>query len=113
MITALSCDGIVRNLYFQPNDLTYYLSVSDPGSLYNPGDPGTFTASVGVPATPLPASWTMLLAGFVGLGFFVTGREGALPGNWTAKAEYLHVDLGSTNCGGNCGIAPTDNVSMH
>jgi outer membrane immunogenic protein len=41
------------------------------------------------------------------------GLEFALPGNWTAKAEYLHVDLGHMNCGANCGIAPTDNVSMH
>jgi outer membrane immunogenic protein len=41
------------------------------------------------------------------------GLEIALPGNWTAKAEYLHVDLGRFNCGTGCGVAPTDNVSMH
>jgi outer membrane immunogenic protein len=41
------------------------------------------------------------------------GVEVALPGNWSAKAEYLHVDLGSFNCGTNCGPTPTDNVSMH
>jgi outer membrane immunogenic protein len=41
------------------------------------------------------------------------GVEFALPGNWSAKAEYLHVDLGRFNCGTNCGIAATDNVSMH
>jgi outer membrane immunogenic protein len=40
------------------------------------------------------------------------GIEIALPGNWTAKAEYLHVDLGKFNCGASCGISPTDNVSM-
>jgi outer membrane immunogenic protein len=40
------------------------------------------------------------------------GLEVALPGNWSAKAEYLHVDLGSFNCGTNCGL-PADNVSMH
>jgi len=40
------------------------------------------------------------------------GIEIALPGNWTAKAEYLHVDLGNFNCGLNCGL-PTNNVSMH
>ena len=28
------------------------------------------------------------------------GLEVALPGNWTAKAEYLRVDLGSFNCTG-------------
>ncbi len=41
------------------------------------------------------------------------GLEVALPGNWSAKAEYLHVDLGRFNCGLNCGVTPTDNVSMH
>jgi outer membrane immunogenic protein len=42
------------------------------------------------------------------------GLEVALPGNWSAKAEYLHVDLGRFNCGLNCGgVSPTDNVSMH
>jgi outer membrane immunogenic protein len=41
------------------------------------------------------------------------GLEVALPGNWSAKAEYLHVDLGRFNCGTDCGVAPTDNVSMH
>jgi outer membrane immunogenic protein len=41
------------------------------------------------------------------------GIEFALPGNWSAKAEYLHVDLGSFNCGANCNGLPNDNVSMH
>jgi outer membrane immunogenic protein len=41
------------------------------------------------------------------------GLEYALPGNWSAKAEYLHVDLGHFNCGVDCGVVPTDNVSMH
>ncbi len=41
------------------------------------------------------------------------GIEFALPGNWTAKAEYLHVDLGDFNCGANCGGAPDENVSIH
>jgi outer membrane immunogenic protein len=39
------------------------------------------------------------------------GLEFALPGNWTAKAEYLHVDLGQFDCGTNCGGTPTDKVS--
>jgi len=39
------------------------------------------------------------------------GVEFALPGNWSAKAEYLHVDLGSFNCGAGCGI-PNENVSL-
>ena len=41
------------------------------------------------------------------------GLEVALPGNWSAKAEYLHVDLGNFNCGTACGAATTNNVSMH
>jgi len=41
------------------------------------------------------------------------GLEVALPGNWSAKAEYLHVDLGRFNCGIDCGAAGVDNVSMH
>jgi outer membrane immunogenic protein len=40
------------------------------------------------------------------------GLEVALPGNWSAKAEYLHVDLGHLNCGTGCGTLPTDNVSV-
>ena len=39
------------------------------------------------------------------------GLEFAIAGNWTAKAEYLYVDLGRFNCGG-CGAA-TDNVSFN
>jgi outer membrane immunogenic protein len=39
------------------------------------------------------------------------GLEFALPGNWSAKAEYLHVDLGSFNCTG-CSALPPDNVSL-
>jgi outer membrane immunogenic protein len=39
------------------------------------------------------------------------GLEIALPGNWTAKAEYLRVDLGSLNCTG-CSALPSDNVSL-
>jgi outer membrane immunogenic protein len=41
------------------------------------------------------------------------GLEFALPGNWSAKAEYLHVDLGGFDCGANCGGTPNQNVSMH
>jgi outer membrane immunogenic protein len=36
-----------------------------------------------------------------------------LAGNWSAKAEYLYVDLGKFNCGTACNGLPTDNVSMH
>jgi outer membrane immunogenic protein len=41
------------------------------------------------------------------------GVEFALPGNWSAKAEYLHVDLGAFNCGVDCGGTPNENVSLH
>jgi outer membrane immunogenic protein len=42
------------------------------------------------------------------------GLEAALVANWTAKVEYLYVDLGSFNCGFNCGAGlATDNVSFH
>jgi outer membrane immunogenic protein len=40
------------------------------------------------------------------------GLEFGLTGNWTVKAEYLYVDLGSFNCGLACGASATDNVSF-
>jgi outer membrane immunogenic protein len=40
------------------------------------------------------------------------GLEFAFAGNWTAKAEYLYVDLGKFNCGISCGAFPTDNVKF-
>lgn len=41
------------------------------------------------------------------------GLEFALAQNWTAKAEYLYVDLGKFNCGTSCNLAtPTNNVSF-
>jgi outer membrane immunogenic protein len=41
------------------------------------------------------------------------GIEFGLTGNWSAKAEYLYVDLGRFNCGVSCNGLPTDNVAMH
>jgi outer membrane immunogenic protein len=55
-----------------------------------------------VGATNTSAGWT---AG--------AGLEVGLTGNWSAKAEYLYVDLGKFNCGTACNGLPTDNVSMH
>ena len=49
------------------------------------------------------------LPGFVGGSVTNTGWtagggiEFALPGHWTAKAEYLYVDLGNFSCGISCG----------
>ena len=40
------------------------------------------------------------------------GLEFAIAGNWTAKAEYLYVNLGKLSCGLSCGLAVTDNVSF-
>ena len=40
------------------------------------------------------------------------GLEFAIAGNWTAKAEYLYVNLGKLNCGISCGALVTDNVSF-
>lgn len=41
------------------------------------------------------------------------GLEFALAGNWTAKAEYLYVDLGNVGCGLSCGVATVNNVNFH
>jgi outer membrane immunogenic protein len=60
-------------------------------------------------ATPGFAGASNTSAGWTAGG----GIEFALPGNWSAKAEYLYVDLGRFNCGVNCNGLPTDNVSMH
>jgi outer membrane immunogenic protein len=40
------------------------------------------------------------------------GLEFAITNNWSAKAEYLYVDLGKFNCGLSCGVTATDNVSF-
>jgi outer membrane immunogenic protein len=41
------------------------------------------------------------------------GVELGLAGNWTAKAEYLYVDLGKFDCGAACGGGGgTDNVTF-
>ncbi len=53
-------------------------------------------------ATSTQAGWT------VGGGI-----EMSLAGNWSAKAEYLYVDLGKFNCGTSCSLLTTDNVSFH
>lgn len=36
------------------------------------------------------------------------GAEYALTRNWSAKAEYLYVDLGKFSCGSACGVTPND-----
>ncbi|HEY6256223.1 MAG TPA: outer membrane protein [Xanthobacteraceae bacterium] len=59
-------------------------------------------------STPGFAGATQTNAGWTAGG----GVELALTNNWTAKAEYLHVDLGNMNCGFNCGVAAGNNVSL-
>ena len=41
------------------------------------------------------------------------GAEYAISGPWSAKVEYLHVDLGNFNCGLSCGPTATDNINFH
>ena len=41
------------------------------------------------------------------------GLEVGIASNVSLKAEYLFVDLGSFNCGFNCGLAGTGNVSFY
>ena len=41
-----------------------------------------------------------------------TGLEIGLFGTWTAKAEYLYVDLGDINCGLGCGPLASDHASF-
>jgi outer membrane immunogenic protein len=40
------------------------------------------------------------------------GLEFAVTGNWTAKAEYLYVDLGKAGCTVDCGLPAGNNVSL-
>lgn len=40
------------------------------------------------------------------------GVEYGITNNWSAKVEYLHVDLGRFNCGFSCGPTATDNVGF-
>src|SRR5262245_33004517 len=54
-------------------------------------------------ASDVNAGWT------VGLGV-----EAAIAGNWTAKAEYLYADFGSTNCTAiACGTATNVDMRPH
>ena len=52
--------------------------------------PGTFSAPIG---TPFYASTAARLTGYAIGG----GIEAAISENWTARVEYLHVDLGDTD----------------
>jgi outer membrane immunogenic protein len=41
------------------------------------------------------------------------GIEAALAGNWTAKLEYLHVDLGKINCGAPVSCSVPSRIGFH
>jgi outer membrane immunogenic protein len=41
------------------------------------------------------------------------GVEYAIAGNWTAKVEYLHVDLGKDTCSTQCGLPAGNDVSLN
>jgi hypothetical protein len=62
------CCGTYPSLYLTTDENGWPIS----GLPYFPGVIGEFgfNAVTGVDATPLPSTWTMLIAGFVGLGFF-------------------------------------------
>jgi hypothetical protein len=62
---ALNSNGAIQAGYIDPT------ITIDPGQLDSAGlNEFDLVLSPGVGATPLPSTWTMLIAGFVGLGFF-------------------------------------------
>ena len=64
-------DTVIGNLYYQPNNSTFYFSVSAPDSLYNPGDAGVLTIAdiSGIGGeTPLPAALPLFATGLGALG---------------------------------------------
>ncbi len=76
-------------------------------------DSGTTLILCGPSCTPTPYSGTApFSASRVNAGWTLgAGVEGALVGNWTWKAEYLYVDLGSLNLSA-AGPAPTT-INVH
>lgn len=63
---------------------------------------GNYTAStLGLSSSTTNAGWTV----GAGIEFAITGR-------WSAKAEYLYVDLGNFNCSLGCGPSGVNHVSF-
>ena len=68
---------------------------------------GLAVGDIAATVPPLPAG-TSNTAGWTVGG----GLEVGIASNVSVKAEYLYVDLGTFNCGLNCGLVPTGNVSF-
>jgi outer membrane immunogenic protein len=73
------------------------------------GGGDSISSDAAIPATPGTPVTTVMATNFAGSAVNVgwtagAGIEGALANNWTWKAEYLHVDLGSVSV---TGTAPT------
>jgi outer membrane immunogenic protein len=69
---------------------------------------GRVTAKIDVPPVGFAASSASDQLGWtVGVGL-----EYAFLSNWSAKIEYLYVDLGNTSCGGACGFPGGNNVDF-
>jgi outer membrane immunogenic protein len=67
------------------------LSYVTVGAAYGEVETGVSTTLAGIPTSSMTASSTK--AGWT----WGTGVEAALGGNWTAKAEYLYIDFGSSS----------------
>ncbi len=72
-----------------------------------------FTAGVGMGNVKAHRSSLTTTGSHSGFGLAVgAGLEYALWSNWSAKLEYLYVDLGKFDCGTSCG-ATVNNVSFN
>ena len=68
---------------------------------------GLAVGDIAATVPPLPAGTSNTVGWTVG-----GGLEVGIASNVSVKAEYLYVDLGTFNCGLNCGLVPTGNVSF-
>ena len=71
--------------------------------------PASGSATFARPGRSFPAAATPTPAGHWAGGFEVAIFGSA----FTAKVEYLYVGLGDFNCGLNCGLLPSSNVSFY
>jgi hypothetical protein len=59
-------------LIYTDEGLNFFSGDAPGGALFNPGDVGTLTIS----AVPEPATWAMMILGFIGVGFMAYRRQG-------------------------------------